>query len=47
MPYMIFDIIKIKLATKWRHGPCSDLSTNNSLGLTIGYMDEVCPNYNE
>ena len=27
--------------------PCADLSTNNSLGLTIGYMDDVCQNYNK
>ena len=27
--------------------PYSDLSTNKSLGLTIGYMDEVCQNYNK
>ena len=26
--------------------PYSDLSTNKSLGLTIGYMDELCQNYN-
>ena len=25
---------------------CTDLSTNNSLGLTIGHMDDVCQNYN-
>ena len=27
--------------------PYSDLSTNKSLGLTTGYMDDVCPNYNK
>ena len=27
--------------------PYSDLSTNKSLGLTIGYMDEVCQSYNK
>ena len=27
--------------------PYSDLSTNKSLGLTIGHMDEVCQNYNK
>ena len=27
--------------------PCSDLSTNKPLGLTIGNMDEVCQNYNK
>ena len=48
MSYVIGDIIKIKLATDWRHAsPCTDLSTNSSLGLTIGYMDEVCQNYNK
>ena len=27
--------------------PYSGLSTNKSLGLTIGYMEEVCQNYNK
>ena len=27
--------------------PCSELSTYKSLGLTIGYMDEECQNYNK
>ena len=43
MRYMIDDVMKFKLATEWRHaGPCSDLSTNKSLSLTIGYIGEVC-----
>ena len=25
--------------------PCSDLSTNKSLSLTIGYIGEVCKNH--
>ena len=33
--YTIDKIMKIKLATEWRL--CSDLSTNKSLNLTIGY----------
>ena len=42
MPYVIDDVMKIKLATEWRHIGCSDLSTNKSLSLTIGYIGEVC-----
>ena len=31
------EIINIKLAAKWHHiSPCSDLTTNKSLNLTIG-----------
>ena len=46
MPYVIDDVMKIKLATEWRHaGPCPvravSLSTNKSLSLTIGYIGEV------
>ena len=41
--YVIDDVMKIKLATEWRHTcPCSDLSTNKSLNLTIGYMGDQC-----
>ena len=43
--YVIDDIMKIKLATEWHYvSPCSDLSTNKSLDLTIGYTGEVCLN---
>ena len=47
MPYVIDDVMKIKLATKWHHAshvssPCCDLSTDKSLNLTIGYLGEVC-----
>ena len=36
---MIYDIIKIKLASKYcQASPCSDLSTKKSLNLTIGYL---------
>ena len=45
MPYVIDDIMKIKLATEWRHtSPYSDLSTNKSLSLTIDYIGDVCRN---
>ena len=41
--YMMDDDMKIKLATKWRHiNPCSVLSTNKSLNLTIGYIGIQC-----
>ena len=37
------DNMKIKLATKWCHiNLCSDLSTNKSPNLTIGYIDIQC-----
>ena len=43
MRHIIDDVMKFKLATEWRHaGPSSDLSTNKSLSLTIGYIGEVC-----
>ena len=41
--FVIDDVMKIKLATKWHYAsPCSDLSTNKSLNLTIGYIDDQC-----
>ena len=41
--YMIDDVMKIKLATEWRHANlCSDHSTNKSLKLTIGYIGDQC-----
>ena len=37
--YVIDDVMKIKLWTEWSQAsPCSDLSTNKSLNLTIGYI---------
>ena len=49
MPYVIDDVMKIKLVIELRHAspdsmpsPCSDLSTNKSLSLTIGYIGEMC-----
>ena len=47
MPYVIDDVIKIQTGDRMTsprsvHCPCSDLSTNKSLSLTIGYIGAVC-----
>ena len=41
--YVIDDNMKIKLAGELHHAsPCSDLSINKSLNLTIGYIGDQC-----
>ena len=47
MQYVIDDIMKIqtgdrKTSRRSVPCPCSDLSTNKSLSLTIGFFGEVC-----
>ena len=49
MPYVIYDVMKIQTGDRMTSRqsvpcPCSDLSTNKSLGLTISYIGEVCKN---
>ena len=40
---MIDYVMETKLVTEWRQAnPRSDLLTNKSLSLTIGYIGEVC-----
>ena len=40
---MIDDVMKIKLMTEGSHASmCSDLSTNKSLNLMIGYIGNQC-----
>ena len=47
LPYVIDDDMKIQTGDRMTShrsvlSPCSDLSTNKSLSLTIGYIGEVC-----
>ena len=47
MPYVIVDVMKIQTGDRMTSRrsvlcPCSDLSTDKLLSLTIGYIGEVC-----